>query len=201
MNTSCIEEKSQIRREMRARRAALTPEENSIASSVICKKLMQAIEEHGSHFSREGKAVCVYLASSKELDLSNFILPLLERNIKVLSPQWNGKTYSLAEIKSLQAHDLRTGPMGILEPAQDEEISPSEVGAWIIPALALTTSGKRLGYGGGWYDRLLAQANKDALKIGVAHDFQVVSDLPSEPHDILLDAVIDTKDLYFFRRS
>ena len=46
-------------------------------------------------------------------------------------------------------------------------------------------------YGGGWYDRLLADAPKDAVKLGVAHSFQIVEDLPTEPHDIQLTAVVD----------
>jgi 5-formyltetrahydrofolate cyclo-ligase len=61
---------------------------------------------------------------------------------------------------------------------------------WIVPGLAFTKDGRRLGYGGGWYDRLLASARKDALRIGVAHEFQVLGDLPNEPHDILLNRVV-----------
>ena len=81
--------------------------------------------------------------------------------------------------------------MGILEPAEAEIVSPKEVEAWLVPGLAFTRSGKRLGYGGGWYDRLLAEAPKDVVKLGIAHVFQVVDDLPSEPHDILLSGVVN----------
>ena len=86
---------------------------------------------------------------------------------------------------------LRQGPMGILEPVEAEIVSPKEVKVWLVPGLAFTRDGKRLGYGGGWYDRLLAEALKDSLKLGVAHAFQVVDDLPSELHDIRLTGVID----------
>ena len=83
--------------------------------------------------------------------------------------------------------------MNILEPAEAEIVSPLEVAAWIVPGLAFTRDGRRLGYGGGWYDRLLASARKGSLKIGVAHEFQVVEDLPHEPHDIRLDRLHVTK--------
>ena len=73
--------------------------------------------------------------------------------------------------------------MGILEPAEAEIVSPKAVGTWLVPGLAFTRDGKRLGYGGGWYDRLLSGAPKASLKLGIAHAFQVVDDLPCEPHD------------------
>ena len=81
--------------------------------------------------------------------------------------------------------------MGILEPAGAEIVPPKDVGTWLVPGLAFTRDGKRLGYGGGWYDRLLAEASEDAPKYGIAHAFQILDDLPSEPHDILLSGVVD----------
>jgi 5-formyltetrahydrofolate cyclo-ligase len=60
-----------------------------------------------------------------------------------------------------------------------------------VLGLAFTRDGRRLGYGGGWYDRLLADAPRGAEMLGVAYSFQVVEDLPAEPHDITLTAVVD----------
>ena len=77
--------------------------------------------------------------------------------------------------------------------AEAEIVRPSEVAAWIVPGLAFTIQGDRLGYGGGWYDRLMAGA-KGSFKIGVAHDFQIVENLPHEPHDIQLIRIV-TDDL------
>ncbi|MBO7620980.1 MAG: 5-formyltetrahydrofolate cyclo-ligase, partial [Victivallales bacterium] len=96
-----------------------------------------------------------------------------------------------AKLKGLDEKNLRRGPMGIREPIDADIVKPKKVGAWIIPGLAFTCGGKRLGYGGGWYDRFLASAPKGAIKIGVAHPFQIVDDLPAEPHDIPLTEVVD----------
>ena len=184
------EAKNVLRRQMRTRRKALSPEARKRASEIICAKLLSdggilaAIDP-----LEGGGAVAVYLASPDELDLSNFIREMLDRGVTVVSPRWNGETYALAKIKGLDDANLRRGPMNILEPAEAEIVEPSEVAAWIVPGLAFTQDGKRLGYGGGWYDRLLAAAN-GTLKIGVAHEFQIVDDLPHEPHDILLDRVV-----------
>ena len=54
--------------------------------------------------------------------------------------------------------------------------------------------GHDLGYGGGWYDRLLGKASAQAPKIGIAYAFQLVDELPSEPHDICLTAVASCED-------
>ena len=174
--------KDEIRRMMRERRKALTSEERTAASEFICAKLV-TLNLH--------TPIAVYLASPQEIDLSPFIRKMLESGGKVVAPRWNGETYELAVLRGLDEAHLRKGPMGILEPAEAEIVSPKEVEVWLVPGLAFTRDGKRLGYGGGWYDRLLAEALKDSLKLGIAHAFQVVDDLPSELHDIRLTGVID----------
>ena len=185
-----VDAKNAIRRQMRAHRKALQPDERERASKIICAKLLSDGGITAVTDPLEGcGAVAVYLASPDELDLSDFIREMLSRGVKVVSPRWNGETYELARLKGLDEANLRRGPMNILESAEAEIIEPSEVAAWIVPGLAFTKDGKRLGYGGGWYDRLLADAN-GTLKIGVAHEFQIVDNLPHEPHDILLDHVV-----------
>ena len=188
--------KDEIRRAMRERRRALTPEERTAASEIICAKLAadSDIGLRVDPFER-GAPIAVYLASPQEIDLSPFIRKMLAMGGKVVAPRWNGETYELAVLKGLDEAHLRQGPMGILEPAEAEIVQPDDVEVWLVPGLAFTRNGKRLGYGGGWYDRLLADAPKGSLKIGIAHAFQVVDDLPSEPHDILLSKAITSVHL------
>ena len=185
--------KDEIRRMMRERRRTLTPEERAAASEIVCAKLASDpdISLRVDPFDW-GSPVAVYLASPQEIDLSPFIRKMLESGVKVVAPRWNGETYELAVLKGLDEAHLRKGPMGILEPIEAEIVSPKAVDVWLVPGLAFTRNGKRLGYGGGWYDRLLADAPKDAWKIGIAHAFQIADDLPSESHDILLSKVIVT---------
>lgn len=60
----------------------------------------------------------------------------------------------------------------------------------IVPGLAFTRSGHRLGQGGGWYDRFLAGRRSDCVTIGVAFDLQIVETLPIDDHDVHLDHVV-----------
>lgn len=168
---------------MRGRRKTLSPEQRLAASKAICERLAADILPTNG-------AVAAYLASPDEIDLSQLILSLLARGLTVAAPRWNGETYELAKLHGLAAADLRRGPKNILEPADAEIIEPSSIATWIVPGLAFTEDGARLGYGGGWYDRLLAGSSAASLKIGVAYGFQMVPELPCEPHDIPLDRVI-----------
>ena len=143
------------------------------------------------HEEQADEIACL-ASTPDEIDLSSFIVEMLGRGAHVVAPRWNGETYELAKLKGLSGDSLRRGPMNILEPAEAEIAEPPEVAVWIIPGLAFTKDGRRLGYGGGWYDRLLAAAAGDSLKIGVAHEFQIVDDLPYEPHDALLSRVVTT---------
>ena len=185
--------KGDLRQEMRARRRAVSANERAKASAAICAKLAaRADADVFLNPLETGSPVAVYLASRDEIDLRAYIEKLLRRGCKVVAPRWNGETYDLAVLKGLDAERLRRGPMGILEPAEAEIVQPQDVFVWIVPGLAFTRDGRRLGYGGGWYDRFLAAAPKDAVKLGVAYSFQIVDDLPAEPHDIPLTAIIET---------
>ena len=61
---------------------------------------------------------------------------------------------------------------------------------WVVPGLAFTAKGARLGDGGGWYDRFLSAASPSAVSLGVAYPFQIVDDLPVEAHDKSLTDVV-----------
>ena len=188
-------EKTELRREMSARRKALSAEERKRASEAVCRRLADDGALAAAVVPPRGRgALAVYLASPSEIDLSAFIGKMLRMGATVVSPRWNGETYELARLKGL-ASGLRRGPMGILEPEDADIVDPSGVAAWIVPGLAFTPDGRRLGYGGGWYDRLLSSSSATSLKIGVAHDFQIVGDLPCEAHDVPVDRVVRCRPL------
>lgn len=188
--------KSDIRNEMRKLRSALSAAERALASKTVCDELSRLGPLADALKSRADGVLAVYLASPAEIDLTPFIHEALGRGIALVSPRWNGVAYEPAVLKSLSPEHLRTGPMRILEPAAGDIVRPCDVAAWIIPALAFTEDGARLGYGGGWYDRMLSVADADSLKIGVAHAFQIVEELPAEPHDIRMDLLVtDSRDL------
>lgn len=183
--------KQEIRKEMQARRRAMTAEERAKASAGVCEKLAG---DNGvlnlADLAAANSIVAVYMALPLEIDLSAFIGKLFNAGIRVVAPRWDGNMYDLAVLEGLDDVHLREGPMGVMEPAEANLVPPQKVDVWIIPGLAFTKDGARLGYGGGWYDRFLSAAPCSARKIGVAYSFQVVPSLPTESHDIKLSDIV-----------
>lgn len=79
-------------------------------------------------------------------------------------------------------------------PGADSAVALAEIDVILVPGLAFTRDGQRLGRGGGFYDRLLAQLPARTMKLGVCFDSQIVERLPSEPHDQRVDAVATERE-------
>ena len=179
-------DKNVIRAEMRTRRKALTPEARAAAGKELSRRLFVENRALGAAISAKGP-IAVYLASKEEIDLADFITAALSHGCAVVAPRWNGTDYELVRLQDFAT--LVKGPHGILEPPAGPAVRPEDVRAWLVPGLAFTKDGGRLGYGGGWYDRLLCRAAKQTPKIGIAYGFQLVDELPTEPHDVRLTSV------------
>ena len=184
--------KDEIRAVMRARRQAVTPQARAAAGRAVSRRLFAEKGELGASISARGP-IAVYLASKDEIDLADFITAALSSGCVLVAPRWNQAEYELVRIGSLET--LLRGPHGILEPPAGPVVRPEAVRSWLVPGIAFTEDGGRLGYGGGWYDRLLCKVPKSVPKIGIAYAFQLVDELPSEPHDIRLTAVVSYDDL------
>ncbi len=89
--------------------------------------------------------------------------------------------------------DLSPGPFGMLQPGEDA--APFTPDVLFVPLIGFTAALDRLGQGGGHYDRWLAE-HPPRLAIGLAWDAQLCADLPTEPHDRRLDAVITPTRIY-----
>ena len=79
---------------------------------------------------------------------------------------------------------------GIEIAVPENDPNPRSIDVVVVPGVAFTVDGHRLGQGGGWYDRFLADVGDETVTIGVCFAEQVVSAVPQEPHDILVHHVI-----------
>ena len=169
---------------MKARRRAVPAEERLSAGESVCRRLAALGEPPN------GLATAVYLATADEISIDKYIQGLLAKGAIIVAPKWNGSSYDIVRLHGLEADDLAVGPIGVREPATDEPVDLREVGRWIVPGLAFSEDGARMGYGGGWYDRLLENARGDAEVIGIAYRFQVLPWLPVEPHDARMTGIV-----------
>jgi 5-formyltetrahydrofolate cyclo-ligase len=87
--------------------------------------------------------------------------------------------------------DLVSGSFGLSQPREDAAVVElARVDAVIVPGLAFDDRGRRIGYGGGYYDRLLPRLRPDCLRIGLAFDEQILAEIPAEPHDATVDLIV-----------
>lgn len=181
---SIAEQKRELRVKARTARQALTPEQRAQASRRICEKLLSMPEVSSAH------SVLGYAASLEEADPATVLDTLLERGVRVALP-------CVRSDRSLSIHwvdaetPLECGAFGLRQPGEHEPEAPyPAIDLVIVPLVAFDECANRIGYGGGYYDRLFMQVPPDAPRIGIAFDEQLVEDAPVEPHDQPLDAVV-----------
>jgi len=135
---------------------------------------------------KTAKAVLLYYPHKNEVDTKPIIGKLLqEGKITVCLPKVVGQNIVPVKVNSLS--QLKEGYAGIKEP-EGQPCPVEEIDLVVVPAVAFDRKGQRLGYGKGFYDRFLKET--DALKVGLAYDFQVVDSLPAEEHDEPVDLII-----------
>lgn len=89
---------------------------------------------------------------------------------------------------------LAAGAFGIQEPVGGHPVDPALLDLVLVPGLAFDPRGHRLGFGLGYYDRVLPKLNPAALSIGIGYAFQIVEMLPNDPHDVPMKALLTEKD-------
>ncbi|MFP4441370.1 MAG: 5-formyltetrahydrofolate cyclo-ligase [Chloroflexaceae bacterium] len=174
--------KAMLRRESRRRRNAIP--ERAARSAAICERVATLPAY------RSARVLHCYLPIRSEVDTRPLLLTSLARGTGVVVPVVRPDVNELAHswVASLAAEDLEVGTFGTLQPRL---LQPAEVGVWdlvIVPLLAFDRAGYRLGYGKGFYDRLLTSA--PATTIGLAFAAQEAPRIPHEPHDMPLDLIV-----------
>ena len=175
--------KQTLRAELKARRTALTSRELQVAGDATARLITQLPEW------KQAKTVCLYASFGGELPTDALLALALLEGKRLLLPRVSHRTQlTLHEVSDLGA--LRPSRLGIREPKASAPVATlADAGLILVPGLGFDGAGRRLGFGGGFYDRLLAKPPRKTFLLGHAHAFQVVSRLPDEPHDIKVKAV------------
>lgn len=175
-------DKKSLRRSFSATAAELDEQYKSKASADITDRILS------SPFYINAKSIFVYVSTQKEPDTSFFIKKALEDGKTVYVPKCIKKGIMIpVEITADTVFEECF--MGLYEPKEfDEKLKLSQIDLSIIPCVSASLSGKRLGHGGGFYDIFLE--NIKTFKACVCFDALIQNDIPTEKHDILMDAVI-----------
>lgn len=185
------EAKTGLRSQVLASRAGLPVAERAAASAVIRSRLEDLPELRGT------RAVLGYAAFSAEVDLDPWLEQLIAAGVGVFLPWVDGERLGIARVDDLHA-DLVPGWRGVREPRAigRRPARPDRLKAVVTPGVAFDRAGGRLGYGGGHFDRLLAELATSTPVVGVAFERQIIQSVPVEPHDRPVDVVVTERAVY-----
>lgn len=174
--------KADLRKHYRAARGVIS-ERQLVERSSELERLVLSID----HVEQAG-SVFVYVSSGSEVRTHELIAALLDRGKTVAVPRVLPEPGTMQAVVIHGIDDFAPGRFGIPEPTTHEVLEQTP-DVTIVPGLAFTRTGQRLGQGGGYYDRYLAQ-HPATHKIGLCFNEQLADELPSDEHDINMDEVV-----------
>ena len=188
------ERKRALRAELIAVRAGLSSDDRAARSLILADRIAELPGFLGA------KVVALYAPLGTEADPGEIARRAVERGVTLVYPRVSRSDRRLSFARS--APDaLLPGPVGALEPSPvAPEVPLGEIDCVVVPCLAFSSDGLRLGRGGGYYDATLP-AMPRALRVGLGFEAQLVPELPREPHDAPLDAIVTELRVVLFARE
>lgn len=185
-------EKKELRHHVLQKRNALSQEQRERFSRQACHELLQCDR------LSQAKVVMAFHPFGEELDILPFLEEARERGVEIWLPLTVPSQRRLVPYRYDGPQMLKQGVYGIWEPNPDlaEEGDCSRLDAILVPGVAFDRRGGRMGYGGGYYDRFLAALQHRPFLVGICFSIQVVDQVPMEPHDIRLDALVTEKGFF-----
>lgn len=177
--------KRELRGAILRRRRALTPEQRHADAEALTRRLPDLV--------RAGGVVCAYVPIGTEPGSPGMLDALVQAGARVLLPVT--RPDSPLSWGWYRPGHLTEAEFGLLEPSAPH-LPPDAIGqasVVLVPALGVDRAGVRLGRGAGFYDRSLALAAPDALLVAVVYDDDLLTELPTEPHDVPMTHALTPK--------
>lgn len=178
-------QKQQLRDHLRRKRAHLADRPG--LSRLIHQRLTSWLQRQ-SH-----QRIAIYIGVRDEVETRPIILERLQAEADGRSDSLTLVPYCVEDGLELfrleNWDDLQTGQFGVPEPNESlrrdagRSFPTAAVDLFVVPGVGFDPTGRRLGYGGGYFDRLLSGRSKTSIVVGLAFDCQLVSELPDQPHD------------------
>lgn len=183
-------DKKTIREEMLSKRKKLTEEEVRQCSETIIQRLVE------SSFYKECRNLCIYQAFRNEVSCDTIMPLALSDGKRVYTPVTDLSNKMIRFYRITERTNWQQGAYGITEPVITSDEQPLQEPALILmPGLAFDRNRHRLGYGGGYYDRYLAE-HEGNITAALCYSFQITEDeLPYEEHDILPDYIVTEQEI------
>lgn len=178
-------DKKETRRLIKGQILSLTPAQRYLQSSRVMERVEAIVAE------RSPRVVALFSPLSDEVQIQ----PLVERlaaSCRVVLPRVGDRADGTPEMEFFDyvPSSLVQGAYGISEPQGELVCAAEEIDLMVVPGVAFTLSGARLGRGKGYYDRYLSREGFRAYTVGVCYECQLREALPVEPHDCRMDIVV-----------
>lgn len=175
---------------MTERTAHLAEKDRQAESRSLCRRVLE-------NLPADTKTVAAYYPMRTEADITPLLEEFLKRGMSVYLPRAEGKAFTYRKMESLAA--LRPGVLRIPEPDADAPVlDNASLDLALIPGAAFDRDCNRLGRGNGGYDiwlETLRARNPHAQVWGIALDHQLVNEVPVQPHDRPVDAVVTPRGM------
>ena len=184
-------DKFAVRQDMRRKRDAMSLDD--------VLNLSRAVEERLFAFKDFSACqhIMFFLSFGNEVRTDEMIKRALEDRKQLYVPRLitRERRMEVCEITDMD-QEFELGSYDIREPSRlsSKVVSPSIIDAVIAPGLAFDRSGGRIGYGGGYFDWLFKQLPDEALRLGVAYEFQIVDSIPQDSWDERVQAIFTEND-------
>ncbi len=179
--------KNTLRRAVLLRLKAKHSAQRVADSAALRARLSPILQEHERRMARPLR-MALYAPLPHEVDL----MPLLHEHPQhaYAFPRCLAGRQLAFHLVRCPERDLSPGAMGILTPLpQLPQLAPEEIDMLLVPGVAFSSTGARLGYGGGYYDNFIPRCT-NARVLALAYPEQMVAHIPCEPHDVCLPQII-----------
>ena len=183
-------EKTRMRAAVLATRDASPPAVRATASRLIVGKIC-AMAQYAN-----AKIVMTYLGFGSEIETQPFFDRIIADGKIAVLPRVDRGSQTLRLHRARGTSDLLTGKWGIREPGADAPpVSINEVDFLLMPGVAFDRLGNRLGYGRGYYDKLLSTADPALTRVAAAFSCQIIKAVPVGPNDQRIDSIITENEI------
>ncbi len=197
--TPSLLERSRLRASLRAARAQLPPQVRHAAAQAIARHLAR------QSWLRPGLRIALYVSLREEIDTTPLMRMLERRGCHVYLPRVeNARVGRMRLVRPTRG--FRRGAFGIIEPLGHDSLGARWCRAILLPTLGIDARGVRLGYGAGFYDRMLAFRHvrrewRGPELIALAFSVQMADRIPATRHDVRVDAILTERGLQPTLRS
>ncbi len=185
MGSSHAEQKACIRRQIRLVRERLSLDEVQTKSALVAQRLI------GTDVFKRARTVMLYVPTRNEVDTREIMRVCGDMGKRIVLPATVREHRQMILLEYSVGTPLVVGEYGIYEPPRTNTLVPVEqVDLVCVPGVAFTEEGTRLGYGGGYYDRLMHERGFSAFSCALCYEFQLVRRIPEEEFDRRVDALV-----------